>query len=198
MSRDWIEPKTLPLVRLIVARIDRRRYDVVVRPDRVIVSERPNGGQRCFYLVHQLEDFCAGPGAARQRAARRRGDETALPWRDRWRPRSDATIDEMINEIARLHEAVVILRGKRSHAERDRDRWERLARALEAELSAVRGIAPRMNGHRAGADKFRQAKKAVARLTHPDSTGATGIEATIREKLFKEFWAEFQRIEAEP
>jgi hypothetical protein len=38
----------------------------------------------------------------------------------------------------------------------------------------------------------------LARLTHPDSNGATWIEAEIRERLFKEFWSEFERIEAEP
>ncbi|MBV8889109.1 MAG: hypothetical protein JO305_05510 [Alphaproteobacteria bacterium] len=201
MVWDWIEPKTLAVVRMITARIDRRWYDVVIRPDRVVVSERPTGRQRSFYLLRQLEDFCVGLGAApkaQEVAPRRTTEPVAPPWRGRWQPRPAASPEELKNEVARLHETVTILRNKRRQAEAERDRWERLARNLEAELIEMRGLTGPAAGSFAAADRYRRAKKAVARLTHPDSAGATGLEAKIREKLFKEFWAEFERIEAEP
>jgi hypothetical protein len=198
MVSDWIEAKTLPVARLLVARLDRRAYDVVIRVDSIVVNERPSGIKRSFYLLHQLKEFCLAVDASRRPpASRRRGDAGALPWRGRWQPRAGATADELKNEVGRLHETIAILRGKRRQTEAERDRWERLARDLEAELSVLRGFGLPAKGAYEGSDKFRRAKKVVARLTHPDATGATGVEATIREKLFKEFWAEFERIEAE-
>ena len=197
MIWDWIEPKTLPVVRLIAARIDRRWYDVTIRPDRVTVMERPTSRQRSFYLLHQLEDFCGGLGARQGQPTESRASAGVPPWRARWKPRPGASTEELKNELARLHETIAALRNRRRQAEIERDRWEQLARGLEAELVALRGPAPSF-GHRSGADKFRRAKKAVARLTHPDTAGASGLEARIRERLFKEFWAEFERIEAEP
>src|SRR5580704_17983926 len=105
MSSDWIEQKTLPLVRTLAGHIDRRRWDVVVQPDRVTVTRRPSGVPHSFYLVHQLEDFCARL-AAEPRHGVARGD--GLPWRERWQPRRSAAADEMKNEIARLHETIGI------------------------------------------------------------------------------------------
>ena len=43
--------------------------------------------------------------------------------------------------------------------------------------------------------RFRAAKAAFARLYHPDRTRTEGIERLIREQVFKEFWAEIERIE---
>jgi hypothetical protein len=104
-------------------------------------------------------------------------------------------VAELENEIARLHETIAVLRNKRRQAEAECDQWRRLARGLEAELIERSGLA---GGRLAMLDKFRRAKTMVARLTHPDSVGATGLEARIREQLFKEFWAELERIEAGP
>jgi hypothetical protein len=101
-------------------------------------------------------------------------------------------------EILRLHEMINQLHRQRRRLREDRDKWERLARELERELVAAR------SGEQGGAanpliaaDKFRRAKMVLARLTHPDASGATGIEAGIRATLFREFWAEFERIERE-
>lgn len=101
-------------------------------------------------------------------------------------------------EILRLHELINQLHSQRRRLREDRDKWERLARELERELVALRRGGP---GDPASpliaAEKFRRAKILLARLTHPDTSGATGIEAGIRATLFREFWAEFERIEAE-
>jgi len=98
-------------------------------------------------------------------------------------------------EILRLHETINQLHRQQRRLRDDRDRWERLARELERELVALRrGDA---TNPLIAADKFRRAKFLLARLTHPDTSGAKGIEAGIRASVFREFWAEFERIEAE-
>lgn len=47
----------------------------------------------------------------------------------------------------------------------------------------------------AGDMKFRQAKKAFARLYHPDQNTGDSPEKHIRTELFKEFWDELERID---
>lgn len=67
------------------------------------------------------------------------------------------------------------------------------ARLGEEELSP--GPGDGSNGDRAGELKFRQAKKAFARLYHPDQIAGDSPEKRIRVELFKEFWEELERIE---
>lgn len=43
--------------------------------------------------------------------------------------------------------------------------------------------------------KFRQAKKAFARLYHPDQLAGDSVEKRIRTEMFKEFWDELERID---
>lgn len=117
--------------------------------------------------------------------------------------RSDARLaalaePDVRREMLRLHDTINQLHRQRRRLREDRDRWERLSRELERELVSLR------DGEQRGAasplvtaDKFRRAKMVLARLTHPDANGASGIEADIRASLFQEFWAEFERIEAE-
>ncbi len=101
-------------------------------------------------------------------------------------------------EILRLQDEINHLNRQRRQLRDERDRWQRLARELEDELLTLRRAGPRgSDSPLAAADRFRRAKMVLARLTHPDSSGLTGIEASIRAKLFQEFWAEFERIEAE-
>lgn len=45
--------------------------------------------------------------------------------------------------------------------------------------------------------KFRRAKSAFARLYHPDRMSGDAAEMEIRTEMFKEFWEELRRIEAE-
>jgi hypothetical protein len=101
-------------------------------------------------------------------------------------------------EILRLHDMINQLHRQRRRLREERDRWERLARELERELVRLqRGESRDMATPLIAADKFRRAKIVLARLTHPDTSGASGIEAGIRASVFREFWAEFERIEAE-
>jgi outer membrane murein-binding lipoprotein Lpp len=43
--------------------------------------------------------------------------------------------------------------------------------------------------------RFRAAKLAFARLYHPDRGGTSEMDRLIRSQVFKEFWAELERIE---
>jgi hypothetical protein len=69
-------------------------------------------------------------------------------------------------------------KGKKVVAERDR---------LEAELNRKTAAQ--------GDDKFIAAKRAFAKLYHPNNAGLQGIEKTIRSEVFKEFWEVLETID---
>lgn len=69
---------------------------------------------------------------------------------------------------------------------------------LRARLGEGDPPPPTVNGSGdgyAGDAKFRQAKKAFARMCHPDQIAEDTPEKRIRTELFKEFWNELERIE---
>lgn len=69
---------------------------------------------------------------------------------------------------------------------------------LRARLGEEEPVPPPGDGNGAayaGDMKFRQAKKAFARLYHPDQIAGESAEKRIRTELFKEFWDELDRIE---
>jgi len=57
------------------------------------------------------------------------------------------------------------------------------------------GHVPGDDGAQTGDAKFRQAKKAFARMYHPDQITGDTLEKRVRTELFKEFWHELERIE---
>lgn len=84
------------------------------------------------------------------------------------------------------------------------DQLSRLRNALDvAEARAASAeqqlrLQPRASGSSGGTDKrFTDAKRAFARLYHPNSANGAGIEKVVRAEIFKEFWAELERIEAQ-
>jgi hypothetical protein len=125
--------------------------------------------------------------------------EAVLHFAERWDARVATFADPDVHrEILRLHDMINQLHRQRRSLREERDRWERLARELERELVGLqRGGARDIANPLIAAEKFRRAKIVLARLTHPDTSGASGIEAGIRASVFREFWAEFERIEAE-
>ncbi len=48
-----------------------------------------------------------------------------------------------------------------------------------------------------GDQKFEEIKRRFAKLYHPDNTSYTGLEATIRGEIFKEFWKEIEEVESD-
>ncbi len=76
-----------------------------------------------------------------------------------------------------------------------------LQSAARFHADEVRRLKTDLGGSRsAGVDegdssKFRDAKSAFARLFHPDIAGGDARELEIRTDLFKQFWAELERIE---
>jgi len=73
--------------------------------------------------------------------------------------------------------------GKRVVAERDK--WERIARDLRANINLA-------DNNR----MFQEAKRSFAKLYHPDSSGSLGaMESAVRKEVFKEFWDVLERIE---
>lgn len=76
-------------------------------------------------------------------------------------------------------------------AERDRA----LAELAELRSDAVAPDgAPTVHGG-SSEPRFRAAKKAFARLFHPDNLRTDGLERALRTEIFKEFWQELEAIE---
>lgn len=62
-------------------------------------------------------------------------------------------------------------------------------------LKTVRDAPSASTSSPAGGAKFREAKSAFARLFHPDRAQGDVREREIRTELFKQYWAELERIE---
>lgn len=85
-------------------------------------------------------------------------------------------------ELADAQATIADLRKKLAEAERSIHR-------LEQQVSASRDDG-------GGNDrKFRELKKRFAKRYHPNSVGSSGIEAVIRNEIFKEFWSEIEQVE---
>jgi hypothetical protein len=75
-------------------------------------------------------------------------------------------------------------------AREDATKAKARADAAEANARASSGAAS------PGADgKFQAAKRAFARLYHPDNIKADGLDKVIRAEIFKEFWRELESIQ---
>jgi len=75
---------------------------------------------------------------------------------------------------------------------------------LQAQLTDAKKIIndlksgrPSPNNSKKKNDKFDQVKKAFARKYHPNNIQSDGIDKLVREEIFKEFWKELQKIDAD-
>jgi hypothetical protein len=106
--------------------------------------------------------------------------------------RTDAKAkDNPKEELAGAMETIAKLRETGKRAVAQSEQWEAAAKALQKELADLR----RQNGQ--SDHKFEEAKRAFAKLYHPNAAHSGGaLETMLRGEIFKEFWAELERIEA--
>jgi hypothetical protein len=96
------------------------------------------------------------------------------------RQQAEAQLQQAKETIDRLREAVKQWQG----------RAEQLARQL--------ADAPRQPRRAADDHKFTKVKRVFVKLYHPNAlNGRSQLDVTIRSEIFKEFWTELERIEAE-
>jgi hypothetical protein len=100
-------------------------------------------------------------------------------------------VDDLKGEVARLNTLILELRAKGKRVVADRDHWQARAKTVESEVEILRNQRPASSPE----DRFAQAKRAFAKLYHPNNANASGIEAIVRAEVFKEFWNELARIE---
>jgi multidrug resistance efflux pump len=72
---------------------------------------------------------------------------------------------------------------------REHREYESLARSVLQHRPAAPPPSPEE------ASRFRAAKLAFARLYHPDRAAGSELDKAIRGQVFREFWAELERIE---
>jgi hypothetical protein len=95
-------------------------------------------------------------------------------------------------ELVEAQKTIAILRERGKRAVAQRDKWEARAKQLEKELADTRKQNVKTDW------KFAEAKRAFAKLYHPNSSKVTSpLEALIRGEIFKEFRAELDRIDAQ-
>lgn len=132
------------------------------------------------YVVDMWNRFGSLPTATETRDG---GSVTAAP--NEAPTATETELEEAKQTIATLREA-----GERAVVQRDQ--WEARAKQLEKQFTDLR----RQEGHRDR--KFEQAKRVFAKLYHPNAAIARSpLEAMIVGDVFKEFWAELERIELE-
>jgi chromosome segregation ATPase len=97
----------------------------------------------------------------------------------------ETELEKARQTIARLRES-----GKRAVAQRDHS--EAIVKESEKELAVLRLQNTQLD------HKFEDAKRAFAKLYHPNaSVSARPLETMVRGEIFKEFWTELERIESQ-
>jgi hypothetical protein len=97
----------------------------------------------------------------------------------------ETELDEVKKTITRLRET-----GKRAVAQRDH--WEAVAKTLQKAVADLQRKTQKPDR------KFEEAKRAFAKLYHPNaSVSRSPLETMLRGEIFKEFWAELERIESQ-
>jgi hypothetical protein len=165
------------------------RYESRLQPNRVILFNRETDSEDTFFELYDLEFFCRN-----QESQAKTGDGNENRQSDLQKPfepdghEQAAAFSAFQSRVSQLERAIADLRVKGKRAVADRDHWEAHARQLETEnhqLKTSRGDA-----------KFRALKVAITRICHPDNYSSSGrIEALARAELFKELWAELEKIE---
>jgi hypothetical protein len=103
--------------------------------------------------------------------------------------REAASISTVHTLKMRLSEA----QGRLSALERQHDADLKRIALLEEALHKAK--AEGSEAQAAGDDRFKHAKRAFARLFHPDNRHGSDTEHRVRADMFKEFWGELEKIE---
>ena len=95
--------------------------------------------------------------------------------------------------IAELELQVERLRTAGKTVMEQREDWKR--RALEAETKNSGRPYPDLGDQTVGAQQYSALKRQLAKMFHPDNGTGSAIETMIREAMFKEIWAEVEKLE---
>ncbi len=182
----------------ILSQLKPNVYEFVHGKQKLGVRKKGSFMMRHFRTVAELEDFIKSAEKNPARAAEDAAVLAAAP--EPPPPREDVSkaLWALREQIRRLEEINDELRAKGKKVVADRDNWERRAKELEKEIAGLRTAARRAQSGPASANqKIKRVKVAFAKLCHPNNIRAAGYEASIRAEIFKEFWEQLERIEAD-
>ncbi len=154
-----------------------------------LLAVRRSRGWRAFGFTPDSARCHDDLRAARQRIVALQQEVLDLKTRSA-RPTRYDVLHELPGVLGRLEEAEELLR-RVDDANRRAEAAEARARHLEERLAK----APVAGRPVAAGDAFKEAKKAFARLCHPDRAGGAGGDEAVRAEIFKVFWAELEQIE---
>ncbi len=93
--------------------------------------------------------------------------------------------------IAKLEARIVRLQTLGKAVTEERDQWKRRATKAEEHLGDSRRA-----DSGAGDARYGTLRRFLAKQFHPDHAPGSGIEKMIRSEMFKEIWAEVERVDA--
>lgn len=104
---------------------------------------------------------------------------------------------EYESDLNAAHCRITALEADLANAKHEAARLSAHADGVSAQLQAATSLLDEVVAQpQAPSDqKFRGAKRAFARLYHPNGSTAEGLEKVVRAEFFKEFWRELERIE---
>jgi len=196
----------------ILAPLKPNTYEFVPGKQKFGVREKGRQMVRYFRTVDELENFVRTAERNPARATEPARASEPSPRSVEVGP-SKAELERTRRELGDAHEQIRRLedindelREKGKKVVADRDRWEQRAKELEQDLARARSSAragrpyPRF-GQKQEADddspKIKKIKIAFAKICHPNNTRYTGVNASIRAEIFKEFWDQLEKIERE-
>ncbi len=178
-------------------KLSPKRFLVDIEKERVVVRRFGSSIIKFIYNTPDLEMFCnanSGEGpqhggmAGKPVSPGSNGPpKTSLSSA----PAIRSEVADLKDEVARLNALILELRAKGKRVVADRDHWQSRAKSVESEIEILRNQRPASTPD----DRFAQAKRAFAKLYHPNNANASGMEKIVRAEVFKEFWNELERIE---
>ncbi len=165
----------------------RRTYDVTEEPSGLVFTQKAGDLRLFLYNMDEVLAAARRSHEARGEVAPHHADERhdapANP--DLQQPDvlqlARQTIVELLDRIAKLQAASKAIVEEREH-------WK--YRAAQAE----KGLAQPVSG--AGDKRYDALRRFLAKQFHPDHAPGNGIEKMIRGEMFKEIWAQIDRIDA--
>jgi regulator of protease activity HflC (stomatin/prohibitin superfamily) len=102
--------------------------------------------------------------------------------------------DEMLRVWAEQEEAREEWKKRLAAAEAAARDAQSAQKRAEAEAAAAKDAQSKRTAGGSDDGKFREARRAFARLYHPDNVKGQGLDKMIRAEIFKEYWRELETI----
>ncbi len=103
---------------------------------------------------------------------------------------------ESKDELTGSDKIIEELRRKGKKAIASRDKWKKEAEDAQAKITALEKKISKLSTNNSDS-KFKKVKHTFSQMYHPDKIVGDKFEKMIKQEIFKEFWQEIKKIDAE-